>query len=63
VINHVFLFHAQTLLAQLAHVKVGIATSVRSLHWTAAELYPEQRNPDLPVSDRQRGLLALFSGE
>lgn len=43
-------------------LKLGIATSVRNALWDAAEVYPEQCNPELPLSPQQRHLLALFSG-
>ena len=63
-IDAVYLFDAQRLLA--AHrargVKVGVASGVREALWLAAEIYPTERNPALPLSNEQRHLIALFSG-
>jgi hypothetical protein len=61
-IDHVYLFHAPTLLAeQRAHaVKTGVAASVLNRQWASAEIYPGPINPLLPLSDRQRQLLELF---
>jgi len=62
VISSVFLFQAALLHEELraGGVKLGIATSVRRRLWDAAEIYPEQRNPALALTDDQRALLALF---
>ncbi len=62
-ITSVFLFDGPRLVDELAKagVKVGIATSVRKQLWNAAELWPNQRNTMLPLTDEQRNLLGLFS--
>ena len=61
-IDHVYLFHAPTLLAEqrARGVKTGVAASVLKRQWTSAEIYPDQINPLLPLSDRQTQLLELF---
>jgi hypothetical protein len=64
-IDAVYLFGALRLHAELQArgVKVGIATSVRAVHWEQAEIYPRSNNSLLPVSDRQRSQLELFACE
>ena len=61
-IAHVFLFETSKLIKDLAtrDVKIGVATSVKSRIWEAAEIYPEQKNDLLIMSDRQKDLIALF---
>jgi hypothetical protein len=61
-IEAVYLFDAKQLLDQqrTRGVKTGIASSVRSEQWTAAEIYP-QANPALSVSPEQAELLKLFA--
>jgi hypothetical protein len=61
-ITSVSLFDAPRLVDGLAkeRVKVGIATSVRKHLWDAAELWPNQRNTLLPLTDEQRSMLRLF---
>jgi hypothetical protein len=65
VIESVFLFHADSLLASLRSspraVKIGIATSVRKHIWQAAMIYPEQVNQALILTDEQRTALRLFA--
>jgi len=62
-IDHVYLFHAPTLLAgqRARGVKTGSATSVLKAHWNAAEIYPVARNPLLPLGERETGMLRLFA--
>ncbi|HEU5382900.1 MAG TPA: hypothetical protein VFV38_46425, partial [Ktedonobacteraceae bacterium] len=62
IIEFVFLFDAQQLLAALRSrgVKLGVATSVASEFWVKAEIYPTQRNQILIVNDEQRRQLARF---
>jgi hypothetical protein len=62
-IDSVFLFDAQKLAAeqQARGVKTGIASSVRSSQWEAAEIFPAQRNPALLLSPQQATLLKLFA--
>jgi hypothetical protein len=63
-IDAVYLFDAAELLAQRrAHnVNVGVATSVRQNQWEAAEIFPEARNPRLPLTPTQKSLLRLLAG-
>jgi hypothetical protein len=62
-ISHVFLFDSITLYDALARTgsKIGVATSVRARLWAEAELFPEQRNPALPLTSGQRNALVMFS--
>jgi hypothetical protein len=59
----VYLFDARNLLGELQErgVKIGVATSVRAAQWSAAEIYPEQRNNALIVQPEQHALLRLFA--
>lgn len=61
-ITSAFLFDAPRLVDELAKtgVKVGIAASVKQQLWDAAELWPNQRNTMLPLTDEQRRMLRLF---
>jgi hypothetical protein len=61
-IDSVYLFNAAELLTQQRdrRVKIGVASSVLASQWRAAEIYPEPRNPALPLSERQIDLLRLF---
>lgn len=61
-IDHVYLFHAPTLLGEQRSrgVKTGIAASVLKRQWTSAEIYPNQINSLLPLSVHQTRLLELF---
>jgi hypothetical protein len=62
-IDHVYLFHAPTLLTEqrARGVKTGVAASVLKAHWNAAEIYPVARNPLLPLVKRETELLRLFA--
>jgi hypothetical protein len=62
VIESVFLFESSVLVAALKtrNRKIGIATSVVQGHWKEAEVYPNQQNTQLILSDEQRQMLALF---
>lgn len=62
-IDNVYLFDARKLVAeQLARgVKMGTAASVRAAQWTAAEIFPAQRNPALQLSPQQVDLLRQFA--
>ena len=62
-ISHVYLFNAVRLMAELqrAGVRIGVATSVRRDLWAMAEIYPEQHNAMLLISEEQKRLLDLFS--
>lgn len=64
-IESVYLFKSQDLLAALEAigVKVGVASSVRSAQWNAAEIYPRATNPALILTDKQRAQLAMFRSE
>jgi len=65
IISYVYLFNAKKLIEELKRegVKIGIATSVKKKFWDEAEIYPEQRNRELILTERQRELLKLFSGK
>lgn len=62
-IDHVYLFHAPTLLTEqrTRGVKTGTAASVLKAHWDAAEIYPIAGNPLLPLGRRETELLRLFA--
>ena len=62
-IEKVFLFDAQRLHAELEQggAKLGIATSVRTAKWDAAEVYPRSNNPILTVSELQSRQLEMFA--
>jgi hypothetical protein len=62
-IESVYLFDAKQLLAQLRArgVKTGVASSVRSEQWAAAEIFPKSTNPLLVVAPAQAALLGLFA--
>lgn len=61
-IHHVFLFDARQLHAELASrgIKLGVAASLRSALWVAAEIYPAQRNATIVLSEEQCQLLRMF---
>lgn len=63
VIRSAFLFDAHALVNDLSArgSKLGVASSVPRKYWDAAEIYPEQRNSRLLLSDQQRAMLALFA--
>lgn len=63
VIESVFLFDAQQLLASLRGrgVKIGVATSVARRHWEQAGIHPSRRGTPLQLTDEQHALLAAFS--
>lgn len=63
-IEYVFLFEADSLVATLAQrqVKLGVATSIARELWDQAEIHPSQRCELLPVTDDQRALLGMFGG-
>ncbi len=62
-IDWVFLLNAQELVAELRNrgVKIGIATSIINEQWDQAEIYPDQANKELRLSEAQRNELRLFS--
>jgi hypothetical protein len=63
VIAYVYLFQTPRLMAELRdrEVALGVATSIRASQWAAAEVYPEPRNPALPLDAEQFRLLRLFA--
>jgi hypothetical protein len=63
VINHVYLFNGPELAADIRRrgVKSGVATSVPSRLWEAAEIYPTQRSAYLALTSSQRSLIELFA--
>ena len=62
-VEAVFLFNAKQLLDEQREreVKIGIASSVRSAQWAAAEIYPRATNTALTVSPWQVELLKLLA--
>ena len=60
-VDHVYLFDGPALIQILRHraVKIGVATSVQSHLWDAAEIYPKE-NSTYPLTERQRQELSLF---
>jgi hypothetical protein len=62
-IDGVFLFDAQRLHGELVErgVKIGIATSVRAVQWSQAQIYPEANNSLLVLSQTQRSQLEIFA--
>lgn len=63
VIANVYLFDAQALREGLfaRGRRVGVASSVRTAEWAAAEAFPREHSL-LPLTDGQRRALALFAG-
>lgn len=61
-IDAVYLFDAPPLVESLRAigVKIGVATSVRSATWDAAEIYPAANNLSLVLNETQRRALSLF---
>lgn len=63
-IEAVYLFDARALVERVAArgIKVGVATSVASEYWHAAEVFPRSSCPVLQLDPDQRLALVLFSG-
>jgi hypothetical protein len=63
VIDHVFLFEAKTLCAELRArpVKIQTGTSLLRAQWDAAEIYPRNRCRRYTISNEQKSMLALFA--
>lgn len=61
-IEHVYLFDGQALAADIIRrgTKFGVAASIPRSLWERAEIFPNAKNRDLPVTGRQRDLLGLF---
>ena len=61
-ISGVYLFNSQKLMNELKNrgVKIGKATNVISKLWDDAEIYPNQRNSIVPLSEEQVQQLRLF---
>jgi len=61
-ISSVYLFNSQKLMNELKNcdVKIGIATSVISKLWDEAEIYPNQSNKIISLSEEQVQQLRLF---
>lgn len=62
VIDSVFLFEHQPLVADLASraVKIGVATSIRKADWAAAQVYPPRPASPLQLTSDEIALLRLF---
>lgn len=67
IIENVFLFKTTQLKEELRGrnrtLKIGTATSVRECFWKEAEIFPEQTNTRLILSQKQKEELWLFSKE
>ena len=63
VIDSVFLFEHQRLVADLASrsVKIGVATSVRKAYWASVQVYPPRPASPLQLTSDEIALLRLFS--
>src|SRR3972149_7888423 len=55
VIDHVYLFEMRTLVKSLTNrnLKIGVATSVAKVYWDSAEIYPDQINKELVLTEEQ----------
>jgi hypothetical protein len=62
VIDYVYLFDGKRLAEETRQrgVKLGVATIVIKQQWEDAEIYPEQRNRTLIVTESQRKILEMF---
>ena len=62
-IDAVYLFEMVALRDELVTrgVAIGVATSVRTIHWQQALIYPPHDGAVLSLSPQQLGLLALFA--
>jgi len=58
-IESVYLFESKSLIPQLKS-KIGIATSVPSVFWEQAEIYPRQHNNKMILTEEQKALILLF---
>lgn len=63
VITNVFLFETKVLYNYLKErkIRMGIATSVKKSNWLAAEIFPNQVNKELLLTDEQKQMLQLFN--
>lgn len=61
-IESVFLFESRPLVQAIRRsgAKIGVATSVRSEQWLDAEIYPQNRNKSVELTDGQRMMLGKF---
>lgn len=62
VIDHVYLFKMRTLVKSLTNrnLKIGVATSVAKDYWDQAEIYPDQNNKELILTEEHLRQLRLF---
>lgn len=62
VINYVYLFEMKTLVKSLTkrNLKFSVATSVAKEYWDQAEIYPDQNNNELVLTEEQLRQLRLF---
>ncbi len=63
VIESVFLFDHKKLFEILKNkgLQIGVATSVSKEHWQKAELYPNNTNDSILLSDEQKASLSIFN--
>ena len=64
VVRRVYLFEAQSLFSILSErgVKIGVATSVAKAYWEDAELFPQNRNHSIELTDEQLKMINAFAG-
>lgn len=64
-IDAVYLFDIAQLRADLVArgIGIGVATSVRKMHWQAARIYPAHDAAPVMLSERQLALLRLFAAD
>jgi hypothetical protein len=64
VIRDVFLFETAPLLQRLAHVKIGVATSIKEREWASARIYPVDAgaSASLSLTTEQIDAIKLLSG-
>ncbi|AJY76180.1 hypothetical protein [Paenibacillus beijingensis] len=62
IIKKIYLFNTKLLMENLKtrKVKIGIATSIIKTVWEQGEIYPENINKELVISNEQRDLIRLF---
>jgi hypothetical protein len=62
VIDHVYLFEMKTLVKNLTNrnLRLSVATSVAKHYWDQAEIYPDQNNKELILTEEQLRQLRPF---
>jgi len=64
-IEQVFIFESEQLFKKLSQrgMKIGVATSIPKAFWEEAEIYSQQNNNILSLSEEARRMLALFADD